>query len=399
VLLSILLVAACGDRKDQGTAPVQPASSAASAALSASPRSPFFVTLEAGDPVSFSGLEGGVWIVDASRRRYASAAGGADLQARPMPEGLPAGTGGVLRVAGRLPDSVWLSFEELGADGKVRAAPLYKLRPDGGLSLVDDDWRLLLAAWSRDRVLATSMHQIKFEVVDPPRPHEPSSDLPSGRLEHLGCNKTVQVRQMVALRTGEVIIAADCTPSPARNLWRYVMIRWGAPPASTPAPAPTAAASESTVGVPSTLDWIDGVPAPLTHRALFARSAGDIYAAAVEGEDKGAIRNHLIHFDGKAWSEVELPETPEAIRDLSGTSDGTIWLLTDHAIWKRSPAGSWSSVPPPARALVEPLAVWTFSNVWGAGNDVWVAARHGVAERQQGVVLRLQQPKTVIQWK
>ena len=49
----------------------------------------------------------------------------------PMPEGLPPGPGRILRASGRMPGSMWLSFEKLKDDGKVDANPLYRLGKDG----------------------------------------------------------------------------------------------------------------------------------------------------------------------------------------------------------------------------------------------------------------------------
>src|SRR5262245_30705127 len=123
VLLSVTLAAGCGGDKNKNqeasSSGAEAPSGAASAAALEPASSPFFVVLEAKAPIAFSALEGGVWIVDAARRQHATAAADAELDAKPMPEGLPSGPGRVVWVAGKMPRSVWLSFEKQRDDGKV----------------------------------------------------------------------------------------------------------------------------------------------------------------------------------------------------------------------------------------------------------------------------------------
>jgi len=150
---------------------------------------------------------------------------------------------------------------------------------------------------------------------------------------------------------------------------------------------------------PGVASVLPGTAARAAHRGLFARSATLAYAAAVEGEDKGAPIAHLWRFDGSAWAEDKLPETKQPVRAIAGNEDGTVWLLTEHEIWKRPPAGAWESVPPPTRAFPEPDPSWEMLDLWVVGaDDLWIAARHTSKVAKREVILRLKAPKEIVRW-
>jgi hypothetical protein len=447
-LLLALLSASCAGKKEENSTGSAPApSGSGSAALPDAPPSPFSVVLEAHAPPSFSGLEGGVWISDAARKQRAIATGAGDLVVSPMPEGLPGGTGSILRVTGRLPQPLWLSFETLKDDGKVDKNPLLRLRKDS-FAVIADDWKPLLVPWTKNRILAasTSSTKLKIKVVEPALP-KPPDDLPSARLDDASCAKTLQIQKLTALPTGEVYVSGSCRHGSPKGELRAVVIRWAprvdapaasasvAPGAAPPAPsaasasaavppasasaaaspsalAPPAdagapdrdagaeAADDEPIKVPGIIDLLPGVAGAGSHRGFQAFAPDDLYLALVEAESKGKPgAPRLLHFDGKAWSAADLPATTQPLRGLSGTSDGTLWLITEHEIWKRPRGGSWEAVPPPTRAFPEPGPVWELSQVWGAGpGEVWITGRHSSSVAKRELVLRLKAPAATIRW-
>jgi hypothetical protein len=413
-LLAGALLVACGTRKAE-TSPAPPAPPTATVSAAPEPEappSPFSVVLESSRPVVFSGLEGGVFVADAARSRAARAAGASgELTDGPMPEGLPAGPGRILRAAGRMPGSVWLSFEKLKDDGKVENNPLYRLGKDG-FTLLADDWKPAIAPWSRNRILAasTSSLRLKVKVIEPSVPRPPD-DLPSPRLTDESCDRSLSLRDLAALRTGEVFVAGNCKPDTAAgagaSAMRYVVIRWtrGAPAAATDAgpgdagDVDASAAGAGTGDKPGVVDVIPGVSTNLAHQVLHARSATDVYAAALEATGKAPPASRLFHFDGLTWGAEALPEGAALVRGIAGTADGTVWMVTDRGIWRRAPPAAWERVPPPTRAFPEAHPTWEFVDVAVVGaDDVWIAARHTSTRGARDVILRLRPPKSIIRW-
>jgi len=433
------LLAACGGEKTSPPPPVSVSSAAptASASAPAAPEaapSPLSVVLESSAPIVFSGLANGVWIGHSGRAQVAQAAAGKDLAEAKMPSGLPDGPGQLLRASGRLPGSIWLSFQELREDGTPGAAPLYRLG-QSGWKRVAEDWEPHIAAWSKNRLLAasTSSGRLKVKVMEPQVAEAPP-DLPGARFDDETCARSFKLRELAALPSGEVLAAGNCTPDGEKGA-RYVVIRWagtagaveGASPPTRPsggatpggvdssssessegadagAPADAGAdaspvaptSGEAAEGVPGTVSVIPGATRNLGHRALHARSATEVYAAAVD-EAQGA--GHLARFDGAAWSVEPLPPGAEPVRALAGTSDGSLWMITEHQIWKRAPSGTWEQVPPPNGAFPEPDPVWELQGLWAGGTDeVWIAARHSSKASSRYLVLRSKPAAAPIRW-
>jgi hypothetical protein len=406
-LLLGALLAACDGKKDQGPAPPS-ASASATASGSApgapdAPQGPFSIVLEAKEPVVFSALEGGVFIADAARSRAARAMGASDLVTNPMPHGLPEGPGRVVRAAGRAPASTWLLFEKLRADGKVERNPLYRLGREGFTELADD-WKPAIAAWSHNRVLAasTSSGRLKIKVIEPSLP-KPPDDLPGADLADASCLKTLALADLAALKSGEVFAAGTCKPDLAAGAGasakRYVILRWPAYGRGADAGAPGGGAPDAGAagdgGVEEhagTVDVIPGVSVELTHQALCVRSAADVYAAALESTAKPPA-SRLFHFDGTTWGAEALPAGAGLVRGLASAAGGVLWMVTDHAIWRRTPPGAWEQVPPPGAGAWEMLDV----RVTGA-DDVWIAARQTAgAGAARDVILRTR-PQAALRW-
>ncbi|EYF04933.1 Hypothetical protein CAP_3744 [Chondromyces apiculatus DSM 436] len=402
--------------------------------------SPFAVVLESASAITFSGVSGGVWIGHEGHARMAQAVGAGDLVEGSFPGGLPAGPGRVVRVAGRSPGALWLSFEETLAEGKGGATPLFRITR-GELRKVADDWLPQIATWSKNRILSasTSSGKLKIKVLEPHQ-EAPPADIPGARLDDAGCARSFKLKQLGALATGEVFGAGTCTPEGAKTA-SYVVIRWappdgGGPDAGGAGPdagsagpdagsagdagspgdagtlvAPGEAAStagegvpEPEVGLPGVVSVVPGSSGLASHRALHARSSTEVYTAAVD-ERRGT--SHLARFDGAVWSVEPLPATAEPLRALSGTAGGTLWMVTAREVWRRSPAGGWEQVPLPVPAFTggtagtasaagsagegrwEPLDVWG-----GGGEEVWVAARHTTGDTARHVVLRARQGAT-----
>jgi hypothetical protein len=499
-LVLLLLASSCGKKPDD-TAPAPVPSAAPSPPVPDAPPSPFFVVLQASTPLSFSGVEGGVWIGDAARARFASATGPADLTSEPMPEGLPEGPGKIVRVSGKWPNRAWLAFEKQKDDGKPESAPLFWL-VKGKFTQVATNWNPHLALWSKNRMLSMSTSSGKLKVKVMGGTAKPPPDLPAARLDDASCAGSLRIQQIAALGSGEVFAAGNCRPeaSPAS---RYVVVRWGPeipapspaesgsaapappPPPSAAAPATTApsrpaviavvppsasaapaaepagraapstttplrpgpivvlpsalprppvpspgpassaapatraapaaetadtvepagsaaapdAAADADQGIPGTVFVFPGVSTNLSHRALYARTATDVFAAAVATGGKNASISYVAHFDGTAWNQEPLPKTAHPIRALTGTKDGTLWMVTDHEIWKRHPSGAWEIINPPTRAFPDPNPTWEFFDIWATPEgDVWTHARHTGASGEHHVILRLKSPKEILRW-
>jgi hypothetical protein len=410
--LAAALLLACGNKKpDVDRAPAPPSASASAPAPIApeGPASAFSVVLEAQAPVAFSAVEGGVLVADAARSHLARAAGEDDLADGPMPSGLPTGAGRVLRAAGRMPNSLWLLFEKQRDDGKPESNPLFRLSREGWKQLADD-WKPAVAAWTKRRILAasTSSGRLKIKVIEPSLP-EPPADLPSVHLTDASCEKTLALADLAALPTGEVLAAGTCKPDlgagAGASAKRYVIIRWPAPAGKDAGAPPTGDAGDGAIdagssdagaaegGPPGVVDVMPGVSAELTHRALHARTASEIYAAASDATGKGTT-SQLFRFDGGTWGVEPLPAGFGLVRGVAATADGVLWLAAEHAIFRRAAAGAaWEPAPLPG------AGAWEILDLRVTGDrDVWIAARRTGADGARDLVLRSRPPKAPIRW-
>ncbi|APR77898.1 Hypothetical protein A7982_03245 [Minicystis rosea] len=443
LLLSLTApLVACGNGRDQQQPPPAPTTTA-SVEKAPSPEAlpgPFSVVLESRAPVVFSALENGVVVADAARARWARATGEGELADGPMPAGLPSGPGRILRASGRMPNSIWLSFEKQKDDGKPEAHPLFRLGRDGFKQLAED-WKPAIAPWSKHRILAasTSSGHLKIKVVEPSLP-KPPDDLPNVHLADPSCEKTLVVSDLAAVRTGEVWAPGVCKPDIAAGAGasakRYVVIRWpasssvaasdaGVPLVGDAGSVAAGSAAAASVGVASAavaaavasatttdagaidtaavdaagtgpvgiVDVLPGVSSALAHQAMFARSASDVYVAALEDIGKPPSASRLYHFDGATWGAEPLPAGVAVVRGLAGTADGVLWLVTDHALWRRASAGgSWEQAPLGA-------GTWEMFDIRVVGErDVWIAARRTATDGPRDVILRTRSPKTMLRW-
>lgn len=484
-LAALTTATACGSKDAPAPSPSASTSAPLSTNTAPSPAlpdaapSPLFVALESKEPVAFSGLTGGIWVGNAALGRSAQALSAGGLVEAPMPSGLPEGPGHIVRAAGRLPNALWLSFEQERPDGKPGLSPLFRLGK-GSFSRFAEDWTPAITAWSKNRLLAasTSSGRLKLKVIEP-QLKDPPADIPAARFDNEPCLQSLKLRQIAALPSGEVFAAGNCSDEEGSKTPHYVVIRWASPdaaagtdastakataplaaspsaaaagvgatplPSATPTPsaavarnaapaasgaaaasagtatsaaaasagttasaAPPAAPSvnaaasaganaggEASIGIAGTLFVIPGSDRNLAHRALFVRSATEAYAVAA---DEGRHTSHLARFDGTTWSVEALPPTTEMIQALSGTSDGTLWLVSEHQIWKRPASGTWEQVPLPNRAFPEPEPSWQLSDVFAIGDDVWLAARHASKSASRHVVLSTKQPSASLQWR
>ncbi len=394
LLLAAGIPAACGDKKNDGSGPSTPPSASAGASASgvpiapAGPPSPLSVVLESKGQLLLSGLEGGILVTDVAHTRVGRAPAGGELSSEPMPEGLPAGAGQIVRVAGRSPAPVWLVYERLQEDGKVLDDPLFRLGKEG-LKKYADDWKPALAPWTKHRILAasTSSGKLKIKVIEPSLP-APPDNLPSVHLADASCEKTLRVETLAALPSGEVFAGGTCKPDTAAGAGaspvRYVVIRWTAA-------APTRDAGALDAGVddrPGLVDVLPGVAADLAHAVLHARSPADVWVGGAK----------LFHFDGASWGAVALPARVTAVRGLAATADGKVWMATEHGLFRRPAAGAaWQEVPLPGGGTWEVLEVVASAKA-GAADDVWVAARRTAADGPRDVLLRARAAPAIVRW-
>ncbi len=411
VFLALSSFLGCSN-KDPGPAPVASATSS-STPLPDAPPSPLSVVLESKGPITFSGLGGGVVVADEARTMLATAVFGGELSSGPMPEGLPA-EGRILRFSGRLPNSMWVLFEE---PGKRPKNPFLRLeRKKGAFKQYADDWKPHLVAWSKNRILAmsTSSGKLKIKVVEPHQ-DKPLPEQPGPAIGDEVCAKSLKVEVIAALLTGETFASGTCKTGDFGR--RHVVVRWPAQSAtdkldagivdSGPANAgPTDAGIEDAgnggdggdapaepVGIPGEVFVIAGAPAAMKHLALVAWGPEDVWLLG--SDDSGSSLQRL---EAGAFKAQELPKLQGPARGFTTTSDGTLWLLSAGAIWKRAAQGAWEEVPPPNRAFPEPDPRWEMADVWAGENDVWIAAKHTSSKARRHVVLRLRPTKDIVRW-
>ncbi len=449
LLASAVLVAGglgCGDRRSDGS-PVPSSTAVAPVPTSSAapgPASPFSVVLESKGPLVLSGIEGGVVVADVAHTHLGRTARG-EMVAEPMPAGLPDGPGRLLHAAGRMSGGAWFVYEKLREDGKVEANPLFRLGKEGWKQFADD-WKPAIAPWSKHRILAasTSSGRLKIKVLEPSLP-SPPADLPSPRLSDVSCEQTLKVDALAALGSGEVFAAGTCKPDTAAgagaSATRYVVVRWppassvragavdgdagaapvaavdagsrdagasdggmagGSPrrgPPATLVPTITRASSTSSpVSPPTSSTKLSTPRAPPTCGPRRVDPAGKPAGGADASSTAAAGASKLFHFDGATWGAVALPPATAIVRGLAATADGTLWMVTERAIFSRSPAGVWQGVSPPASGA-EPGATWEMLAVSAPdGGDVWIAARRTAPSGIRDVVLRTRPASPILRW-
>jgi len=379
------------------------------------PKSPLSVVLESHTPITFSGLANGVVVADAARTKLATAVEGGELASNSMPTGLPA-DGEILRFAGRLPSSVWVLFEEPKVDKNPAKNPFFRWeRSKGSFKSYADDWKPLLTAWTKNRILSvsTSSGKLKVKVLEP-YTDKPSPDQPSAKLDDEACAKSLRIEAISALASGEVFAAGHCNASGSGR--KTVVVRWAEPKGIQP-PAVSASASagktqdppadaadagtsdagaESAepIGLPGSVFVAKDAPGSLKITGLVAQGPGDVWLLGTE--EGGAAK--LYRLDGGDLKAQALPNLGVPVRAIAGASDGTLWLVSERAIWKRFPPGEWEEIPPPSGQWAEPDPRWEMFGVWAGGGDVWIAGKHTSSKAERHVVLRLREAKELVKW-
>lgn len=437
-LLCTFLVPACGNKSQDGT-PTPSASSSTSgpaAEIPEAPPSPFSVVIESAKPLVLGELGAGIAVTNTSQTLLATQIGGAELSLGPMPEGLPE-QGNVIRFQGKLPGSVWLSFE-VPAEGKTPIKnPLFRLDTrKKSWKKWTDDWKPLLTAWSNGRVLSmsTSSGKLKIKVVEPYR-DKLEADWPSPRLGDEACEKSLRLEGLVASAAGDVYGAGFCKAGGSAR--KYILVHWpivtAAPAASAssgPAPAPPPAPSAEAIAAPPSAsasampendappaDIADAgapdagevavpdigvhgevlilpdAPAQIEHRDLAPAGESDVWILAKNREGVA----YFYRFDGKS---IVVEEGPKPLlgeaQSIAVADDGAVWFVSTREIWKKAAAGAWEKVQPPSGHWREADPKWDFGSVWAAKGDVWIAGKHSSAKGEHHVVLRLRASKEPI---
>jgi hypothetical protein len=420
----------CGN-KDSGPAPVSSSTSTPVAPLPDAPESPLAVVLESKTPITFSGLGGGVVVTNEARTTLAMAEFGGELSANPMPTGLPA-EGRIVRFSGRVPGSIWVIFEEPSKSAPKN--PFLRLeRRQGAFKQYADDWKPHLAAWSNRRILSmsTSSGKLKIKVLEPSQ-DKPLPDWPSPALSDEACAKSIKVEAIAALPTGEAFASGTCKTGDSGR--KHVIVRWpvasatnaldggiadagiadaaiargGATNSGSDAGITDAGTDDAgdagdgldggdapapPVGIPGEVFAIAGGRGAMKHQALVARDAGDVWLLRSD-----ETTSSLHRLEASTMETQPLPAFQGPARALASTKDGTLWLLSANAIWKRGASGTWEEIPPPTRAFPEPDPRWEMLDVAASESDVWIAAKHSSSKATRHVVLRLRPAKDIMQW-
>lgn len=433
-LVCSLLVPACSNKSPDGSAgsSASPSASGPAPEIPEAPPSPFSVVIESAKPLVVGELGAGIAVTNTSQTLLATQIGGAEFNLGPMPEGLPE-QGNVIRFQGKLPGSLWLSFET-PAEGKNPAKnPLFRLDTrKKSWKKWTDDWRPLLTSWSKNRLLSmsTSSGKLKIKVVEPYR-DKLEADWPSPRLGDETCEKSLRLEDLVALPAGDVFGAGFCKAGGGSR--KYVLVHWpvvtAAPAASAstgPAPAPPVSAAvappnasasampeneappaeiadagvvdagevaQPDIGVPGEVLILPDAPAQIEHRDLVAAGETDVWVLA-KNREGGA---YFYRFDGKMIIAEEGPKPllGEA-SSMAVADDGVVWFVSTHEIWKKAALGAWEKVQPPSGHWREAEPKWDFQSVWAAKGDVWIAGKHASAKGEHHVVLRLRASKEPI---
>lgn len=413
----LLCLSACSSEPTPGPAPT---SSAIAPAPDASPPSPFSVVVEAKGPIAFSGLSGGVAASDHQKTRWAFATEGADLKGAPMPPGLPEGDARITRFAGKAPGSIWLNLEIPGEDKKSFKHPLYRLdTKKNEWKRFVEDWRPLLAGWSKGRILSasTSSGKLKVKVMEP-YSAKPPEDAPSPRVDDEVCQKGLKVEALAPLPSGEVFMAGNCKR-------RYVLVQWAqatdtpaasasgkasaAPSASSKAsaaasvkaaPSSSAVASGSAAASGSAIASSSAAPSASAAASGSAAPSGSavVSSSAIAASSAAPSNSAAVSAAGSAdpddaASAVEEPQGPPgkvfampgidanlAHRSLSARSESDVWLLGEEEKTRKSHLYHFDGTKLEEVTLPALEAPAKAASI-GAGGVLWLVTEQSIWQR------------------
>ncbi len=101
---------------------------------------------------------------------------------------------------------------------------------------------------------------------------------------------------------------------------------------------------------------------------VWGRSASDVYAGGLQT---------LVHFDGKEWSEIAIPQIEGSISGMWGDA-GSLWVSAGHQfnafVYHRAPGGAWAQ-----EAKVDVMLF----NLGGVGSSVWAVGSSGTVFHRQ----------------
>ncbi|MCK2215267.1 hypothetical protein MF672_015935 [Actinomadura sp. ATCC 31491] len=114
-----------------------------------------------------------------------------------------------------------------------------------------------------------------------------------------------------------------------------------------------------------------------TLRAVSARSRDDVWAVGRQFTDPGRIESLILHYDGKAWTE--LPGAPGVLAELvsvSARASDDVWAVGFERkgdvfgpVALHWDGTSWSSAATPSAAWTMPMTVYA-----AGPSDVWITA-------------------------
>jgi streptogramin lyase len=86
------------------------------------------------------------------------------------------------------------------------------------------------------------------------------------------------------------------------------------------------------------------------------------------------------------------------VRALGSAADGTLWLASERAVFRRATSGAWEEIPLPRRALGGEGAWEIASLASDERGDVWIVARRGPAGSARDVLLRTRPAAAITRW-
>jgi hypothetical protein len=284
-------------------------------------------------------------------------------------------------VAGRWPDSLWLSTTH--PSGRTGFSSLWQWDGKKWLkkqSTVESHIVVAMQPWVGGRMLAVEQASMMFDasflVLSGDRKITvPQFSKAKTTDDFSFCTTQLRVEAFAALPSGH-LFAAGQRCDPRTEALDPAVERW----------APGQKQSVLDV-LPATRESGDPGQAGWSVTALAAVSASEVYLAAEkdvwsEQQKQHQLTEYFARFDGSTWQSQPVP-IPGGVHGLWAQLDGVLWALgPEQQLWSRSASGAWAPVPLPSQitesAKVQVRGFWSH-----APGDTWAIVRSFVNDRSR----------------